>query len=204
MGTLKGSLAILFWAMLFILTCQTMFAFLLNNVIMTYYLKPEGDVIMDRESQERVFTYFGTWTRSMWSMFELTFGNFTVIARVLSEDLSEWFWLFSVFHKMLFGYAVLGIVNGIFVRETFKVAECDDYIMTMQKERARKLHCNKMAALFRQADFSRDGLVDEDEFCRILEIRKVSTWLSAHDLDASNAKVLFRLLGQGKSKLSVD
>merc|ERR1712032_171962 len=127
MGTLKGSLAILFWAMLFILTCQTMFAFLLNNVIMTYYLKPEGDVIMDLEAQQRVFNYFGTWTRSMWSMFELTFGNFKVIARVLSDDLSEWFWIFTISHKLVFGYAFLCTITGIFVKETFSVAECDDH-----------------------------------------------------------------------------
>merc|ERR1712032_1082711 len=73
--SLKGSLAILFWAALLTLVCQTLVGFLLNQMLVNYFFK-EGEGSSDPDAQQRVFELFGTFTRSMWSMVELTFGNY--------------------------------------------------------------------------------------------------------------------------------
>merc|ERR1712032_859060 len=76
--------------------------------------------------------------------------------------------------------------------------------MVMQKQRARKLHCGKMAALFMVADSSGDGFVNEDEFRKVVSAGEVSTWLAAQGLDVSEPSTIFHFLAQGRGKLSVD
>merc|ERR1719352_2248153 len=132
------------------MTCQTVFAFLLNQTLSSYHLTENIDVDneADMEKRRRIFELFGTFTRSIFTMFEITLGNFVPVARVLIEDVHPALMLFSLMHKLLFGYAVINVVNSIFVQETFKVAACDDTIMTMQKERAEQIHVKKMSLFF--------------------------------------------------------
>merc|ERR1712070_1236913 len=122
--------------------------------------------------------------------FEITFANPKSVARALLEHVSEWFMLFSMVHKLTFGFSVLAVINGIFIKETSKVAESDDLIMLMQKQRAMQLHRRKMQHLFDAADASSDGLVDKMEFCEIMGQKEVRTWLAAQELDASDAPKL--------------
>merc|ERR1719235_80294 len=92
------------------------------------------------------------------------------------------------------GFAVIAVINGIFIQETFKVAACDDTLMLMQKERAIAVHTKKMNKLFKAADDNTDGVVSLDELKAILEEDSVRNWLAAQDLMASDADVLFDLL----------
>merc|ERR1719444_575208 len=61
--TLRGSVAVLFWAFLLLLVCTTMVAFLLNQCLTLYYLDGGGD--NDRATELEVFRYFGTFARTM-------------------------------------------------------------------------------------------------------------------------------------------
>merc|ERR1719498_9509 len=111
------------------------------------------------EKRKELFRYFGTFTRSLFSMFELTLGNWVPIARVLGELVSQWFLMLSLLHKLTMGFAAIGVINGIFVQETFKVAQGDDTIMLMQKERQIRIHTKKMKQFFAAADDSGDGML---------------------------------------------
>jgi len=117
---------------------------------------------------------------------------------------SEWFMIFSLLHKLTMGFAVIGVINGIFIQETFKVAACDDTLMMMQTERALKRHAKKMQVFFDAADESLDGTVDLKEFRAILEDPQVKMWLVAHELDASDGDSLFMLMDKGSHTLTVE
>jgi len=198
MTTLKGSMSVLFWAFILLTVCQTMFAFLLNQILVTYYLEEDNDHAIKLE----VFKHFGTFTRSFFSMFEITLGNWVPVGRLLVDDVSEWFMIFSVGHKLTMGFAVIGVINGIFIQETFKVAACDDTLMLLQKQRQLKVHTKKMEAFFKEADESGDGKVDLEEFRAILDTAQVRVWLAAQELDASDADKLFMLLDKGNGSLT--
>ena len=45
----------------------------------------------------------------------------------------EWYSIFSVAYKLIVGFAAVGIINGVFMQETFKVAASDDKLMMRQK-----------------------------------------------------------------------
>jgi len=209
--SLKGSFTILGWALVLLFIAQTMFALFLNQILVQYYLTqgnevcPSPDELACQRSKQMVFEYFGTFTRSIMSLFEMTFANYTVIARLVSEEVSEWFIIVSLAHKFTLGFSVMGVINGIFIKETFKVAECDDAIMLMQKQRATEMHAYKMQKLFAAADDSGDGIVDQEEFVEIVQDPDVNAWLAAQELDVGDPYRLFILLdSERKGKLAVE
>merc|ERR1712183_1080695 len=97
-------------------------------------------------------------------MFEITLADFPPVARLLSEEHSQWFMLICVMHKLTIGFAVVGVINGVILQETFKVASSDDRLMVRQLDRARDLTAKKMRSLFEALDVSNDGFLDLDEF----------------------------------------
>ena len=158
---LKGSALILTWACVLLMVMQILLALLLNQVLYAVYF-PSNDYPLAEKLE--LFEYFGTFSRSMLSMFEITLGNWPPVCRLLSEKVSEWFMLLCVLHKLIIGFAVVGVINGVFIQETFKVASSDNQIMMRQKERSSNLHEMKMRQLFLEADEDQDGLVSREEW----------------------------------------
>jgi len=140
-------------------------------------------------------------------MFELTLANWPPVCRLLSESISEWFALFCVCHKLTIGFAVVGVINGVLMQETFKVAATDNTIMVRQKEKAMTTHAQKMKLLFMSCDSSGDGYVEYDEFEEVVSDPGVKTWLASMDLDPSDIDQLFFLIdsnGNGDGRISVE
>merc|ERR1740121_652084 len=135
----------------------------------------------------------------MASMFEVTLANWPPAWRLLSESVSEWFMFLGVFHKLTIGFAVVGVINGVFMQETFKISSTDDNIMLRQKERSFGIHARKMRNLFEIADSTGDGMVDLDEFRQVCEDKEIRTWLASMELDYSDADRLFFLLDNDNS-----
>eukprot|EP00931_Biecheleriopsis_adriatica_P030328 TRINITY_DN17887_c0_g1_i3.p1 TRINITY_DN17887_c0_g1~~TRINITY_DN17887_c0_g1_i3.p1 ORF type:complete len:250 (-),score=58.38 TRINITY_DN17887_c0_g1_i3:36-785(-) len=199
---MRGSLAVLFWSFVLLMVLQVMIAFFLNLVLESRMTDPS----LDSEERQLIFEYFGTCSRGILTMFELTLGNWPTPARVLQEHASEWYCVFSIVHKVTIGFAVIGVINGVFMQETFKVASTDDKIMMRQKERERSLHIKKMSMLFKHADTSGDGVLDIDEFREVIELPSVQTWLAAMELGIKDhtSEKLFRLIDDGDEELTAE
>jgi len=126
-------------------------------------------------------------------MFELTLANWPPVTRLLAEEVSEWFMVFCLIHKLTLGFAVIGVINGVILQETFKVASTDDMIMVRQKQRASGMLKTKMKLLFETIDHSGDGHLDFDEFCIILQYPEIKLWLASMDIETDDIHTLFRL-----------
>jgi hypothetical protein len=187
----EGSLAALGWSCALLFLIQMMLALVLNQILFDEYLK---DDTTSEAERRLVYEYFGTFTRAMLSMFELTLANFPPICRLLGERVSEWFVAFCLFHKLTVGFAVVGIINGVFMQETFKVAAMDDVNMVRQKTRQVDQHKSKMFKLFKEADKSGDGLVDYDEFQDVMGDPGIQIWLASMDMEAEDVGELFQLI----------
>ncbi|CAE7241336.1 SCN11A [Symbiodinium sp. CCMP2592] len=195
-----GSLVVLFWSFMLLLLVQTTIAFCLTQILGGFF--HAADVPVSQKIE--IFQYFGTASRAMFTMFELTLANWTIVGRSLQENVSEYFAIFNVAYKLVVGFAAVGIINAVFMQETFKVASSDDNVMMRQKERDLRLHTKKMKTLFEAADESGDGVIDLDEFRKIFELEEIRTWLSAQDLPVSNPDLLFRLLDDGDGGLTAE
>mmetsp|Transcript_65275 Transcript_65275/g.155978 ORF Transcript_65275/g.155978 Transcript_65275/m.155978 type:complete len:808 (+) Transcript_65275:158-2581(+) len=188
---LAGSATILAWSAALLIVLLMMFALFANQVLVTSYL--DNETIHPDEKLE-VYEYFGTFSRALLSMFEMTLANWPPVCRLLVENVSEIWLVPALIHKLTIGFAVVGVINGVFMQETFKVASTDDSIMLRQKQTAIRMHEKKMKHLFDHLDESADGYLDMEEFKEVANDKRISTWLASMDLDASDIETLYKLI----------
>ena len=50
---------------------------------------------------------FGSFSRSLFTMFELTLANWPTASRVMMEEVHELWFIYAVAHKMMLGFAVI-------------------------------------------------------------------------------------------------
>eukprot|EP00439_Symbiodinium_sp_Y106_P044486 s881_g5.t1 len=199
---IRSSVTVLGWTMALLFICQLLFALVVQQILFGFYFDPNA---ANQEAQLRVYEYFGTFTRSLLSLFELTLANWPPVCRLLVEEVSEWWLLMCLLHKLTMGFAVIGVINAVLMQETFKVAYLDDTVMVREKMRTMRAHVAKMSELFHEADTSGDGKLDFEEFTQILKKHEVKVWLSAMELDVSNLQELFTMLDTGgDGRLSAD
>merc|ERR1712129_96422 len=195
---IKGSLLFLLWAVLLICVVEVMLACLLQASVENYLL--EGN--RSQKAADEVYMHFGSFARSMLSMFELTLGNWIPPTRALVENVSEWYLLFFLMHKFIIGFSVVSVITGVFIQETFKVATSDDQIMLNNKRRAMKEHERKMKQLFKHADHDGDDTLDRGEFEKVMDDPTVRKWLSSMGLEIDDVDALFEVLNGGDGKVS--
>merc|ERR1712007_302816 len=125
----------------------------LNSLLKDYMKDADNPVYVRRQ----IFKNFGTYSRTMITMMELTMGNFMPVCTLLIEHVDEMYGHLVLVYKMAVGFAVISVIRGVFLHETFKAASSDDELMVMQKNRAQKSHEKKMMRLFAQARVSSEG-----------------------------------------------
>jgi len=187
---MKGSFAVLLWSVVLLALVQMMLAFLLQQLLEGYILDEDNPEAKRKE----VYRFYGSFARSMLTMFEITLGNWMVPCRALVENVSEWYMLFSLAHKLAIGFSVVSVITAVFIQETFKVATFDDRVMLMSNERARKTHAAKICDFFKYADKSKDGFLDFDEFSQVIEEDEVRNWLAAMELNIADVHGFYHLL----------
>jgi hypothetical protein len=104
-----------------------MMALLLQKLVEPYVLDNRNPV----DKRLQVFMFYGSFTRSMLTMFEITLGNWLPPCRALVENVNEWYMFLFVAHKLVIGFSVVSVINAVIVQETFKVATSDDKVMLM-------------------------------------------------------------------------
>lgn len=194
---IAGLTKVLFWAVtlltLILLICNLCVVQILQ---VTYFDGVSSADLTERSlaKHHQIYEYFGTCTRCMLTMFEITLGNWPPVARLLQEEVSEWFALFCIVHKLTIGFSVVGVITGVILQETFKVAQTDDIIMLRQKKKASKVLSEKMKQLFDALDISCDRKLNLKEFQRIGDDPSMKLWMEALDVATDDLPALFDLL----------
>merc|ERR1711988_12293 len=93
-------------------------------------------------------------------------------------------------------------ITGVFLHETFRVANSDDALITAQRVRSEASHVKKFQRLFAKADLDHDNALSFDEFESALSSAGVITWLAAMDMDIRDLKLVFEMLDDGDGKLT--
>jgi len=184
--SIKASRSVCFWATVLLGVIQTGVAIFLNQILNSYMTDPDLPI----DERTKLFMYFGTFTRAMVTMLEITFGNFVPVCRVLLE-LSEWYSAVVIVYKLLVGFAAIRIISGIFMCETLRVANNNDQIIRLQNNRRKRHLSDTMNKLFAAADESGDGNVDLDEFLLIWGDETVKTWLAGQELVINDPRKFF-------------
>jgi len=199
MTSIKGMGMIVVWAVtllsLMLMTC----ALFLSQFLLSSYFDDaslENTSSTDLDAHKELYKYFGTFSRCFFTMFEMTLANWPTVARLLTEEVSEWFSVICVLHKLTIGFAVIGVINGVILQETFKVAQTDDVIMKRQKERSKKSIHKKLEVLFQALDLNKDNALTFSEFMVIAAQPEVKLWLQSFDVETDDLLTLFLLIDE--------
>jgi len=178
---------------------QVIVAMVLSQLTKPYFddqQKPQSERI-------EVFTYYGTFTRSLLTTFEIMLANWAPACRVLVKNVSEWYSLFFLVYRCIIGFAVLNVINAVFIQTTLKVAQADKDVMIMQKQRAQEDFTRKLKSLFFELDTSGDGMVTLDEFKTMLSQPTIRAWMGALEIDTHDMEGLFLLIDDGNGQISL-
>jgi hypothetical protein len=189
---LRSCVGSAFWAIVILFGILSIFALFITSIVRERYLIEDSSLTEDQ--QIRAYKFFGSYTRSMMSMFELSLANWTPISRFLMENVHEWWMILLILYKLTVGFAMIGILNSVFMQETFSATELDNDIMVSKKRRADGAHRRKMLDLFEHMDFNHDGEIVRQEFANMLQEPAIRTWLTSMNLDISDGKLLFDLI----------
>jgi len=86
---MRGSFAVLLWSVVVLGLVQMLLSLFLQSLLEIYMVdeqKPKAERL-------QVFKFYGTFARSMLTMFEITLGNWMPPCRALVENVSEWWML---------------------------------------------------------------------------------------------------------------
>ncbi|CAK9073359.1 unnamed protein product [Durusdinium trenchii] len=202
---LKHSMGALFWASIIMLVVEVMLALLLGQLAIAFARADDESPSGDTEVELKIFEYFGTFPRSMLTMFQMTLGTWVTVARDLQELITPAFNLLTILFKGTFGFAAVGVINGVFMQETMKVAQTDDIIMMRDVARREKVHSNKMTAFFQYTDHSRETPITRSEWNKVMERDDARHWFGAQGLPIRDPDTIFNLIDSDNSdSISID
>lgn len=190
----------LLWALTILILLQTSVCLGLLQILYIFV----QDNSQDLDKRRSVFEYFGTFTRGMVTMFEISVGNWVPVCRLLMEDVSEWFGLFFILYTCSLCFAVVNVIRAVFIAETGRIAAGDDEIAMMRKEQNREILAEKLRDIFEELDDSGDGVVSRQEFNQLITDTVMHKYLSSLDVDVHDMKVLFKILDDGDGTISCE
>lgn len=186
----------LFWVAVIMLVVELMFALLLNQVLVTMV----SQTSYSKQEEKVLFEYFGTFPRSMLTMFQVTLGTWVPVARILQEVVGPVMNTFTILHKVTIGFACIGVINGVFMQETLRVAQSDDVIMMRDVARRDRLHADKMKAFFDLADQSGDTMISRKKWKDVMASPSTKQWFAAQGLSIRDPDEVFTLLDADRSE----
>eukprot|EP00929_Paragymnodinium_shiwhaense_P119877 TRINITY_DN9178_c0_g2_i2.p1 TRINITY_DN9178_c0_g2~~TRINITY_DN9178_c0_g2_i2.p1 ORF type:complete len:621 (+),score=101.61 TRINITY_DN9178_c0_g2_i2:86-1948(+) len=188
-GSLRASVAILLWSSLLLLLIMCSAALVSHTLILNYI----NDESLSLEVRHEAYIVFGSFVRSFLTIHGLTFSLDINAAWVVFE-LNEWFAVPLLMYQILVSFAVIKVIEAVFLQETIKLAATNDDLVIMEKNRWEAMQETKVRALFNEADESGDGYVDYDEFMMIMSDDKVVSWLEAIDVEVEDPRMVWELL----------
>eukprot|EP00929_Paragymnodinium_shiwhaense_P099678 TRINITY_DN6144_c2_g1_i1.p1 TRINITY_DN6144_c2_g1~~TRINITY_DN6144_c2_g1_i1.p1 ORF type:complete len:693 (-),score=167.77 TRINITY_DN6144_c2_g1_i1:135-2213(-) len=188
-GSLRASALILFWSAMLLLLVMSCAALVSHQVMLSYIT----DENLPTDIRDSAFEIFGSFVRSFVTIYQLTFSLDTPAPSVCFE-LNAYFALPILLYQGIIGFAVIKVIEAVFLNETIKIASTNDDLMVMEKNRWEDMHEQKVKALFEQADESQDGLVDYSEFMMIMSDEKVTHWMEAMGIEVEEPRLVWDLL----------
>lgn len=199
-ASLRASVRTLFWSLCVILIIQCVAGLLMVQILEPFLL----DESKNPEVQRQVFVYFGTFWRAMITMFEITFANWVPSCRVLVENVSEVYAMFYLIYRCAIGFAVLMVVQAVFIQQTMKTTQLDDAFLANQRVKAKANIVERLTTIFKKLDKSGDGFIEWDEFQSCINHQNLAAILEVFDLEVTDFHTMFELLDDGDGRISID
>lgn len=196
---LAASMDMLFWTFCLLTFLQCVAGMIVSTLARDFITDTKQPLDLRLE----VFQYYGTFTRTFLSMFEILFANWAPPCRAVVEAISEWFSVFFLLYRCVLGFAVLNVVNAVFVQQTMKTASSDEDLAFKQKQKDAAVYTRKVKKLFQTMDASGDGAINLEEFAKLVKSPKLKFWMSQLELEYHDLLSLFEFLDNGDGQITL-
>jgi hypothetical protein len=195
---IEESVGALVWTFVVLFSIQLAVGMCLHQVLSMWL----NDDSVDTEKRREIFVYFGTFSRTMVTMFEITIANWVPTCRLLSSVVSEWFALFYIVYRCMFMFGAVKVITAVFIAQTNRALARDDDLVVMVQEQERLLFRKKLEDMFEGLDTSRDGYLSWSEFEAITQNKLWRSWGDKLGLPMSDLVSLFELLAGNDGRVS--
>lgn len=197
--SIQASVGALFWSFILLIFVQVSVGLCLSQLL-RQYIQNESHDVADRK---KVFLYYGTFSRTMVTMFEITLSNWTPSCRVLMNQVSEWFGLFYVLYNCCFIFAAIRVIQAVFIAETNRVVAADDQINIRRKQKEAQVYLDKLNMMFEELDSSGDGFLQRNELQELVDDRLLKTLMSTLGVNVHDLELLYKLLDNGCGEIGI-
>ncbi|CAE7196599.1 Ank2 [Symbiodinium pilosum] len=164
------------------------------------YMRDES---VNIEERKEVFRYYGTFTSTFLTMFEVLLANWAPPARILVDNVSDWFVYVFVVYRCVVGFAVLNVVSAVFIQQTMKVAQADQELVLKQRLRSEQAYAAKMREFFDKLDTHHTGYLTWKEFSQVLRKPELRSWMATLELETYDLVNLFHMIDDGDGAITV-
>jgi len=189
----------LVWSFLILGMVQLIVGLFLCQILQDFL----GDDSVDMDSRRKVYEFFGTFSRTMLTMFEITMANWIVSCRALTDNVTEWFMVFYIAYRCMFCFAILKVIAAVFITETNRVLESDDELTVMKHNRAEMGFRNRLVALFKAIDPDGTGTLGWNQLDELMTDEALSASVTVLGFSVHDFEKLFWLLDDGSGKIEI-
>lgn len=200
MSSIRAGWSVLLWSTVLLVGVMVIAALSLNKMLVEFISDEDEDI----NARLRVFRYFGDFTKAMLTMFEITLGNWVPVCRTISEDVNMWYGLVFISYELVVGFAMVKVITGVFMHETFNAVSTDDDLLILMRERQVAQYVRRMEYFFNLTDVDHNGKFSWEEFMLMIRDERSKVWLSGMGLDVHDAQLTFELLDDGDGSLTTE
>lgn len=173
---------------------------LVGAIFMAQVIQPFMEDSESRDLQEFIWDNFGTWTNSMFTMFEITMapGGFIKYRR-LYEEVHPAFGAFFVIYVCIVTFAVVRVITAMFLKATLSASDSEEQETAKErsqvwKEYLKDVQANKELA---ESDADGSGFLGLEELEDLLAMEHFSKWLRDVGVAADEVIRMFNALDTG-------
>lgn len=196
LSTVAASVMALSSSMLFLFFFMYLAACFVTQQLQAYLLD-----VSDPNLRLELWNQYGTSTKALWTLFEMTLGSQGTNP---TRQLVGVHWSFCLFVTLYIGgvvFAVICIIQALFLKDTLEVAANDAEAMVNEGLERRSDTIRKLEQVFYAADTDGDAGLSLEEFEDVISIPQVKGYLEVLELDFTEAKHLFELLNDGDDSM---
>eukprot|EP00746_Dinoflagellata_sp_MGD_P020582 gnl/MRDRNA2_/MRDRNA2_147969_c1_seq1.p1 gnl/MRDRNA2_/MRDRNA2_147969_c1~~gnl/MRDRNA2_/MRDRNA2_147969_c1_seq1.p1 ORF type:complete len:489 (+),score=80.21 gnl/MRDRNA2_/MRDRNA2_147969_c1_seq1:173-1468(+) len=193
------SMRSLLWSMLLLGTIQLIASIFLTQSLQSYLQDASEDPVVKKE----VYEYFGSFSRSCITLFEMTLaiGTWGKCGRMVIFSVNRWYCVFFFSYLALVSFAMIRVIAAIFLKDTLASAAKDNEKVMAEVNKDPK-YVTKIWTVFCEMDINGDGVISVEELALMLQDDRVRGYLKRVGVVPEEVKGLFELMDDGDNAIS--
>jgi len=188
------SIQTLVWAVVLLLFVQYVFGIWFTSQCVPFIKEWRTT---DPASAEVLEEFFGSLMQSMYSLWLSISGGISWYYIVIPLfKVSPWVASLFILYILITVLGLMNIVTSVFVESAMRSTQHYRDLLLQEKNRSKEMFGKHLREIFRSIDVDQSGMINMDELKEFLadDSLELKAYLQALELDAEDAKALFKLL----------